>query len=66
MTKKPKPKVIKIKDKADKKKPRIARDWEAIGIDYRAGLLSIRAVGRKHKIDEAQLRRYAKKKKWEP
>lgn len=46
-------------------KKRKTRDWEAIGLDYRAGLISIRAVGRKYDIDQAYLRREAKKRGWE-
>lgn len=39
-------------------------DWEAIAIDYRAGMLSLREVARKHKVDVGYLHRKAKKESW--
>jgi len=39
-------------------------DIEAIGRDYRAGVLSIREVARQHKIDHSYLLRIAKKDGW--
>lgn len=56
-------KVVSINKKPIKKRGKqIKRDWEAILTDVRLGQLSLRAIGRKYKIDEAQLRRKIKTK----
>lgn len=38
-------------------------DWEAIWVDYRAGVLSVREVAKKHGVDCGYLHRKAKKSK---
>ena len=43
---------------ADKRRHKY--DWEAIWVDYRAGIISVREVARKHNIDHAYLLRKAK------
>ena len=44
---------------------RVRYDWEAIWSDYRAGIISIREISRKHKVDHGYLIRKAKKLKIE-
>lgn len=39
-------------------------DWEAILIDYRAGVLSIREVAKKHGVSHVSIMKKAKKKSW--
>ena len=39
-------------------------DWEAIESDYRSGSLSIREIGRRHKICESYIRKKAKEYRW--
>lgn len=45
-------------------KPQDAPDWEAIEREYRAGQLSIRQIARQHGVDEATMRKRAKKNGW--
>lgn len=45
--------------------PRKACDWEAVERDYRAGIFSIREVGRLHKLSEGAIRKKAKEQGWE-
>ena len=40
-------------------------DWEAIEREYRAGILSVREIARRHGITEGPIRRKAKEKGWE-
>lgn len=40
-------------------------DWEAIERDYRAGMLSIREISRKHDVPESSIRYQAKKYGWQ-
>lgn len=40
-------------------------DWEAIERDYRAGLLSLREIGKVHGISEGMIRKKAKAGNWE-
>jgi hypothetical protein len=40
-------------------------DWEAVERDYRAGVLSIREVGKLHEISEGAIRKKAKALGWE-
>lgn len=40
-------------------------DWEAIERDYRAGVLSLRAIAAQHGITEAAIRKRAKRDLWE-
>ena len=40
-------------------------DWEAIEREYRAGILSVREIARRHEITEGPIRRKAKQKGWE-
>ncbi len=39
-------------------------DWETIEREYRAGMLSIREVARRHSVDHSYLLRLAKKRGW--
>lgn len=39
-------------------------DWEGVERDYSAGLLSLREIGAKYGVDEAYIRRKAKKNDW--
>lgn len=39
-------------------------DWEGVERDYSAGLLSLREIGGKYGVDEAYIRRKAKKNDW--
>jgi len=39
-------------------------DWEVIGKEYRAGLLAIREIGRRHSISEAAIRKKANQEGW--
>lgn len=41
-----------------------APDWEAIERDYRAGMLSVREIGRKHGVAESGIRKKAKAGNW--
>ena len=46
--------------------PKLAKaDWESIERDYRAGVLSIREVGKLHEISEGAVRKKAKALGWE-
>ena len=40
-------------------------DWESIEKDYRAGVLSIREVGKLHDISEGAIRKKAKAERWQ-
>ncbi len=40
-------------------------DWEAIEADYRAGQLSVNAIGKKHDCSEGAIRKRAKSKGWQ-
>ena len=44
--------------------PRKIVDWEAVGVDHRAGILSLREVARQHGVDVGYLHRKAKKNGW--
>ncbi len=46
------------------KKP-TSPDWEQIEADYRAGQLSVRAIGSKHGVGESTIRKRADKNLWE-
>lgn len=43
----------------------VERDWDAIELDYRAGVLPMSAVARKHSISASQLKSHADKYLWE-
>lgn len=43
---------------------RKALDWERIGVEYRAGKLSLREIGRQHGCSEGAIRKRAKADKW--
>lgn len=40
-------------------------DWEAVERDYRAGLLSIREIGRQHDLSDTAIRKRAREGNWE-
>lgn len=40
-------------------------DWETIGRDFRAGVLSIREIARRHKLSDTAVRKHAKEEGWE-
>lgn len=40
-------------------------DWEAIWMDYRANILSLRDMGAKHGVSEGAIRKKAKERSWE-
>ena len=40
-------------------------NWKAIGCDYRAGILSIRDIGRIHGVTHQAISKHAKKHGWE-
>ncbi len=40
-------------------------DWEAIEREYRAGMLSLREIGRRHGVTEGAIRKKAKAEGWE-
>ena len=46
-------------------RPQVTADRQAIGRDYRAGLLSNREIGIRHKVGESYVRKLAKKEGWE-
>jgi len=39
-------------------------DWDAVGREYRAGMLSVREIARQHGIDDRSIRKHAKKEGW--
>lgn len=39
-------------------------DWESIEKDYRAGVLSVREIGKRHKVAESTIRKHAKLQDW--
>lgn len=43
---------------------RAAADWESIEREYRAGVYSVREIGRRHNVSEAAIRKRAKEKCW--
>ena len=45
-------------------KQRTNTDWDAVELDYRAGLLSIVAIGKKHGVSESMVRKHAAKRGW--
>lgn len=45
--------------------PPKATDWEAIERHYRAGILSIREIGKQHDVSDGAIRKKAKAKRWE-
>ena len=45
--------------------PKAGVDWERIEVQYRAGLLSIRAIAEEHGVSDAAIRQKAKKFGWE-
>ncbi len=47
------------------KKPRPAADWESIERLYRAGVLSIREIGKIHEVSDTAIRKKAKDLQWE-
>ena len=47
------------------KKPATQKDWLAIEIDYRAGFLSLNAIGDKHNITPARISQVAKRDGWQ-
>jgi hypothetical protein len=51
--------------KSPDKSTRSNCDWERVEIDYRAGVLSIREIGRIHDISDTAIRKRAKEYGWE-
>lgn len=45
--------------------PRCVADWESIEKDYRAGVLSIREVGKLHSVSDTAIRKKAKVEGWQ-
>jgi hypothetical protein len=44
--------------------PKPVPDWEAIGLDYRAGIKSLRQIAAEHGITEGAVRKRAKREEW--
>ena len=44
--------------------PAARADWEAVEKEYRAGILTIREIGRRHGVSDAAVRKHANKKGW--
>lgn len=40
-------------------------DWEALGVEYRAGAVSVRELARKYDVSEGAIRKKAKANQWE-